>query len=430
MSYIDSKYIKVYPSAYRSYTTSGGVAYDPESKLPTENNIISQTNNIVQSLTDGIDSYIISTEFTDNQKLTDLSNSDIVKFIIHGYKFEVQAQALKALTSPIYAKIVLKDANTNLGDNTDYRDTHLSPISDSDVDLDSATSQFLGMDFVSTKPTSGFYLQLTKSDGTFNSDAYLSNMLKLGSVQIDALDATTIEGGTINADNLVTTSITTNNATVRGALNTSGPTNVGNVLTVYGTTNLNGPKTNVTTLEASVGITTKALTATNAITTKSLSVTDSSMSVGGKTAISMTDNQLSFNGRANNASGLSLVAHSWPKGTKLSRSAFSYNTLYSFYVVIKVQQSGTSIDDYITANLGTAFIYVDQDISEQAVARTYLTGLFASNNAYSNLLLEIEYDPNITSNNASYKLYIKSETSLAYTEYTGAYTLYYSSLGN
>lgn len=197
MTYIDSKYIKVYPSAYRSYKTSG-TPFDPESKLPTENNIINQTNPIVQGLTNGKDSYIISPT---SQSLSSITSGSIV-FVIHGYKFEVDAVKLKALFTinfnNIYAKIVLTDANTanvTLGTNTDYKDTHLSPITETqDADLDTSTSNFVGVGFIqsTSEPPSEantYYLHLTNSEGTLVSTSYLTNMIDVDSMLVDDIQS-------------------------------------------------------------------------------------------------------------------------------------------------------------------------------------------------------------------------------------------------
>lgn len=75
MSYLDSRRVKLFPSAYRGNTET--IEYDPEAKLTTEYNLTTIINRIVDK-----DSFVISRKIEDDKK-------DILKCSIHGYYFSI-----------------------------------------------------------------------------------------------------------------------------------------------------------------------------------------------------------------------------------------------------------------------------------------------------------------------------------------------------
>lgn len=74
MSYLDSRRVKLFPSAYRGNTET--IEYDPEAKLTTEYNLTTIINRIVDK-----DSFVISRKIEDDK--------DILKCSIHGYYFSI-----------------------------------------------------------------------------------------------------------------------------------------------------------------------------------------------------------------------------------------------------------------------------------------------------------------------------------------------------
>lgn len=123
MAYLNSKNIKVYPTAYRGVIDKK--VFNPESRLNTEFNI---TNYFVNLLTIGENentgSFVVSYK------------ENILKFVIHGYFFEINVPN-EFTTGDCYGIIRVKPLNTSAdGDNTQYKSFTLSNVEDNNAILD------------------------------------------------------------------------------------------------------------------------------------------------------------------------------------------------------------------------------------------------------------------------------------------------------
>lgn len=135
--FLESKNIKVYPSAYRGNKTDDNKLYDPEARIPSEKNITQQINGLLSSSTKGfVVEPVYSTEYTP------VFSSDapvVVKFCLYGYYFEVTIDKTlcESFTDNIYAYLKVANKNTSYSSesNTEYAATSLI-----DVDTDGTTS--------------------------------------------------------------------------------------------------------------------------------------------------------------------------------------------------------------------------------------------------------------------------------------------------
>lgn len=120
-NYLKSENVKIYPSAYRGRVSGDASKYiDPESRLPTENNI----SGTIRSVT-AFDSFVANPQ-------TSYSIGDKITFVIHGYKFEVKltSDILSTSQSDLYAFIRLANKNGQYvtDDIDDYPATSLVPV--------------------------------------------------------------------------------------------------------------------------------------------------------------------------------------------------------------------------------------------------------------------------------------------------------------
>lgn len=123
MAYLNSKNIKVYPTAYRGVIDKK--VFNPESRLNTEFNI---TNYFVNLLTIG--------ENDDTGSFVVSYRDSILKFVIHGYFFEINVPN-EFKTGECYGIIRVKALNTSAdGDNTQYKSFTLSNVEDNNAILD------------------------------------------------------------------------------------------------------------------------------------------------------------------------------------------------------------------------------------------------------------------------------------------------------
>ena len=205
MAQVKSEFIKVYPSAYRSQISDDITkAYDPESRLPTESNIINQTNAITNGIV-GKSSYIISP--APNTSFYGLD----FEFVINGYKFKLNGDALRntlsglTLQYPLYAKIKLVDKNndeTSIKANTDYKATSLAPVIANQTTLDGVSGSdnlFYGIDFTNTTPTlttNEYSLQLIDENGKTPKTSYLNDSVNINNITSENITADNINVNT------------------------------------------------------------------------------------------------------------------------------------------------------------------------------------------------------------------------------------------
>ena len=135
--FLESKNIKVYPSAYRGNKTADNKLYDPEARIPSEKNITQQINGLLSSSTKG---FVVEPAYS--AEYTPVFSSDapvVVKFCLYGYYFEVTIDKTlcENFTDNIYAYLKVANKNTSYSSesNTEYAATSLI-----DVDTDGTTS--------------------------------------------------------------------------------------------------------------------------------------------------------------------------------------------------------------------------------------------------------------------------------------------------
>lgn len=155
MSYIESKNIKVYPSAYRGKftTNSGELVFNPDSRLSIEENLIrSYTEISSQHYNKPKGSFVITT----NYDASTAADSDAFEFVLKGYYFKIQnvKQYVNNLTKGYYVQIMVSPKGAQVDpDNTSYTAYSLSPVDGSSADiLDQQTGskyEFLGLDLTS-----------------------------------------------------------------------------------------------------------------------------------------------------------------------------------------------------------------------------------------------------------------------------------------
>lgn len=135
--FLESKNIKVYPSAYRGNKTDDNKLYDPEARIPSEKNITQQINGLLSTSTKG---FVVEPVYS--AEYTPVFSSDapvVVKFCLYGYYFEVTIDKTlcESFTDNIYAYLKVANKNTSYSSesNTEYAATSLI-----DVDTDGTTS--------------------------------------------------------------------------------------------------------------------------------------------------------------------------------------------------------------------------------------------------------------------------------------------------
>lgn len=149
-NYLQSKDVKIYPSAYRGRVGGSGSKYiDPESRLPTENNISGMIRAVC-----AFDSFVINPKDS-------YSVGDTISFVIHGYRFEVKltSDILSNSQLGLYAHIRLASKNSTYidGDVDDYPATSLVPFDTSTY----TTGDLLDVTSGSTTNCVGLYFSTT-----------------------------------------------------------------------------------------------------------------------------------------------------------------------------------------------------------------------------------------------------------------------------
>jgi hypothetical protein len=162
MSNFLSEKIHVFPCGGRTISTANKSIAN-KSKLLSEENII----NIIKSITDN-PSYVIGMD------------ESIIKFVIDGYYFELSLDKNNSL-KPLYVKLVMNGMSTGDIFRTIQGD-----------DGSSDTSQFLGLDYVTTPPpTSSGYFQILDSEGNIPESSKLKfNHTSLNLTKLDAGEVT------------------------------------------------------------------------------------------------------------------------------------------------------------------------------------------------------------------------------------------------
>ena len=214
MAYLNSKNIKVYPTAYRGVIDKK--VFNPESRLNTEFNI---TNYFVNLLTigenDNTGSFVVS------------YNDNILKFVIHGYFFEISVPN-EFKTGECYGIIRVKALNTSAdGDNTQYKSFTLSNVEDNNAILDKEITtgnyefRALKLDRQSSSSQDTYSLHLLH-----NNIVPQASKLRLKSENISNGDNNTpinqsFTTGTLSATNVNTTNISATNISAKNIGSTS-----------------------------------------------------------------------------------------------------------------------------------------------------------------------------------------------------------------
>ena len=147
MSYIDSKKIKVYPTAYRGDNgASTPKMYNPESRLFTEQNIgrpYINLANYAKGDTKLEGSFVISKNKTDNP----------FKFVICGYYFEIvnDGTIFTDTNSAYYAQVKIAHQGTDDSENVSLYTNYLTSLDSSYTTLDNG-DKFYGLDIIKGMP--------------------------------------------------------------------------------------------------------------------------------------------------------------------------------------------------------------------------------------------------------------------------------------
>lgn len=168
MTFIESKNIKVYPSAYRD--KSGNKVYDPESRLPSEHQITNQIRNMTSKK-----GFIVSPTYSST---TSIAEGQVFEIFLGGYYFNFKLPPLSSNTK-VWACIKLKDmgnsANSALGTNTDYACETLVRTDDKSTPLD-VSDDFKGLAIIennTTPPGYDYTLQLLDSSYKLVRESYI-----------------------------------------------------------------------------------------------------------------------------------------------------------------------------------------------------------------------------------------------------------------
>jgi len=153
-NYLKSEQVRVYPSAYRGYTSDTNVIINPEARIPSEYNVTKQTFNVA-------DTFVVKPSFAYNTGWQDTDAINELVFVIHGYCFTITNFKIADLGlegSSVYATIRLEDKNTTADFDplTDYANTCLAPYASGNQRLDEASGddyEFKGLYFSDTLPT-------------------------------------------------------------------------------------------------------------------------------------------------------------------------------------------------------------------------------------------------------------------------------------
>ena len=172
MAYVKSKYINVYPTAYRGLSSDSQKVYDPESRMLTEKNVSNIYKNIIDrsfytNYSKG--SYLI----TDCNNLGELRNAVAVEFILGGYYFKINKNPdntiWETFSSGTNGYIAIKTAAGVSADdsNTSFENERLINFEDGTVDLDT-NDYFKALSFISSpNPPADVtaYLQIVDEEG-------------------------------------------------------------------------------------------------------------------------------------------------------------------------------------------------------------------------------------------------------------------------
>lgn len=169
MAYVKSKYIKIYPTAYRGLSSDSQKVYDPESRMLTEKNVSNIYKNIIDRSFNSAyskGSYLI----TDCNNINDLKAAAEVEFILGGYYFKLINHADNHIWDAFDNRscyVAIKTAKGISADdsNTSFENERLVNFEAGTTDLD-VGDEFKALSFVDTKPiTDTIYLQLLDSEG-------------------------------------------------------------------------------------------------------------------------------------------------------------------------------------------------------------------------------------------------------------------------